>query len=121
MRMKWAVFYISGLLLLLSVSVTWARSVPERAAADQVDQVDQGSVSLATAVDPSLANATRMIAEGRRTFRYDTFGDEAFWGDTLQLHQALQGEQFGGVGAGVSPKTALAVGLNVDVDALPAA
>jgi hypothetical protein len=63
--------------------------------------------------------AQRMVEEGRLTFRFDTFGDEAFWGDTLALHQALQGEKFGGVGPGVSPRTALAVGLKVDVDALP--
>jgi hypothetical protein len=67
----------------------------------------------------TLINATRMIGEGRRTFRFDTFGDEAFWGDTLRLHEAIEGERLGGVGPGVSPRTALAVGLKVDVDALP--
>ena len=61
-----------------------------------------------------------MIKDGRQTFRFDTFGDEAFWGDTLQLHQAIEGAKLGGVGPGVSPATALAVGLKVDVDALPA-
>jgi hypothetical protein len=66
------------------------------------------------------AHAQQMIQEGRRIFRYDTFGSEAFWGDALQLHQAIAGEKHGGVGGGVSPKTALAVGLKVDVDALPA-
>ena len=60
-----------------------------------------------------------LIAEGRQIFRFDTFGDEDFWGGQLQLHQAIQGEQFGGVGPGVSPATALAVGLEVDVEALP--
>ncbi len=64
-------------------------------------------------------NAARMIREGRRTFRFDTFGDEAFWGGTLKLHEAIEGERFGGVGPGVSPRTALAVGLKVDLDALP--
>jgi len=64
-------------------------------------------------------NASRMIQEGRRAFRFDTFGDEIFWGDTLKLHRAIEGERFGGVGPGVSPRTALAVGLKVDVDALP--
>jgi len=59
------------------------------------------------------------LDEGRRIFRYDTFGDEAFWGDTLRLHEAIAGSAHGGVGAGVSPRTALAVGLKVDVDALP--
>ncbi len=61
-----------------------------------------------------------MFRDGRRTFRFDTFGDEAWWGDTLQLHQAIEGATLGGVGPGVSPKTALAVGLKVDVRALPA-
>ena len=64
-------------------------------------------------------HAKRTLAEGRQIFRYDTFGSEAFWGDTLKLHQAIKGSRLGGVGQGVSPKTALAVGLKVDVDALP--
>jgi hypothetical protein len=57
-------------------------------------------------------------AEGRQTFRFDTFGDEAFWGDTLQLHKAIAGARFGGIGPGLSPRQALAVGLKVDQDAL---
>ncbi|MEK6300557.1 MAG: hypothetical protein AABO41_07535 [Acidobacteriota bacterium] len=65
------------------------------------------------------ANAQQMVDAGRQIFRFDTFGDEAFWGNTLKLHQAIAGSVFGGVGPGVSPKTALAVGLKVDVDALP--
>src|SRR5881296_3695710 len=59
-------------------------------------------------------NAARMMREGRQIFRFDTFGDEAFWGDALQLHKAIAGEKHGGVGGGVSPKTALSVGLKVD-------
>src|SRR5262245_23160945 len=65
-------------------------------------------------------HAATMMEEGRKTFRYETFGDEVYWGDALQLHKAIEGEKHGGVGPGVSPKTALAVGLKVDVDALPA-
>ena len=48
-----------------------------------------------------------MIEEGMNTFRFDTFGDEAFWGDALQLHRAIAGSQFGGVGPGLSPRAAL--------------
>ena len=65
------------------------------------------------------ANAQRMLEEGKQTFRFDTFGDEAFWSDALQLHRAIAGERNGGVGPGVSPRTALAVGLKVDSEALP--
>jgi hypothetical protein len=65
-------------------------------------------------------SADQMVEEGKKTFRFETFGDEAFWGDTLKLHLAIEGNKFtGGVGPGVSPKTALAVGLKVDLDALP--
>lgn len=69
--------------------------------------------------DQTDTNAQRMLEEGKQTFRFDTFGDEAFWSDALQLHRAIAGANLGGVGPGVSPKTALAVGLKVDLDALP--
>ena len=65
------------------------------------------------------ARTLDLIKEGKQTFRFDTFGDEKLWGDTLKLHLAIEGQKLGGVGDGVSPKTALSVGLKVDVDALP--
>jgi hypothetical protein len=65
--------------------------------------------------------AVTAFRDGRKTFRYDTFGDEDFWGGKLQLHRAIEGGQLGGVGPGVSPSAALALGLKVDVDALPPA
>jgi hypothetical protein len=66
-----------------------------------------------------LDNIVAMTNQGRQTFRFDTLGDEAFWGDQLQLHRAIEGSKFGGVGDGLSPKAALNLGLKVDVDALP--
>lgn len=71
----------------------------------------------------SAANkqSRQLIDEGRNIFRFDTFGDEAFWGDALQLHRAIAGAQNGGTGPGVSPKAALAAGLKVDAEAIPAA
>ncbi len=56
-------------------------------------------------------NAQEMLSAGREIFRYDTFGDEAFWGDMLKLHRAV---------AQLSPNDALGLGLKVDTDALPA-
>jgi hypothetical protein len=68
-----------------------------------------------------VAKGPRLVASGRRIFRFDTFGDQAFWGGALQLHRAIAGRQLGGIGAGVSPKTALAVGLKVDATKIPKA
>ena len=61
-----------------------------------------------------------LFEDGRDIFRFDTFGSEGFYGDVLRLHDAIKGEALGGVGPGVSPATALAVGLKVDLNALPA-
>ena len=81
---------------------------------------DAGRGGLATGFDAVIDDHARdMVERGRQIFRFDTFGDEDFWGGTLQLHKAIAGERHGGVGPGVSPGTALAVGLKVDVDALP--
>jgi hypothetical protein len=77
------------------------------------------STSSSTVQDRTVDDALSMLAEGRDTFRFETFGDEAFWGGALHLHQAIAGQANGGVGPGLSPKAALGVGLKVDVDKLP--
>jgi hypothetical protein len=64
--------------------------------------------------------ASRLLKEGRETFRFDTFGSEAFWGDQLQLHTAIAGSRNGGVGAGLTARQALQLGLKVDAGKLPA-
>ena len=53
----------------------------------------------------------RVLAEGRRTFRFESFGNEQFWTDTARMHEVVQ--------KSVSPATALSVGLKVDADAIP--
>jgi hypothetical protein len=60
--------------------------------------------------DSTEDNAKRLIEQGRDIFRFDTFGDEAFWSDQLQMQRSVMG---------LSPQTALALGLKVDADALP--
>ena len=63
---------------------------------------------------PQTATADlAVIAEGKQIFRFDTFGDESQWTDTLRMHEVIS--------AAVDPTTALAVGLKVDAEALPAA
>src|SRR3954447_8551542 len=106
------------------------RTRPWRALASAVALVSLGGLMFNLAAvsktppQPPTASprdAAAMFREGRDIFRNDTFGDEAFWGGTLQLHKAIEGSKHGGVGPGVSPKTALAVGLKVDAAKLPPA
>lgn len=54
----------------------------------------------------------KLVSQGKAIFRFETYGDETFWTDTLRLHEVIR--------TAVSPTTALSVGLKVDVDALPA-
>ena len=82
-----------------------------------------GSLSAQTsgqAFDAAAAKqAQQFLIEGKKTFRFDTFGSEDFWGGQLRLHEAIQGEKLGGVGPGLSPKNALELGLKVDMEAVP--
>lgn len=63
--------------------------------------------------DDEAARNAALVAQGKQIFRFDTFGDEAKWTDTLRMHEVIA--------AAVDPTTALSVGLKVDVDALPQA
>lgn len=69
--------------------------------------------------ESKMQQSMKLIKQGRHIFRHDTFGNEPFWGGQLRLHEAIAGEANGGVGPGMSPNTALALGLKVDVKALP--
>lgn len=62
------------------------------------------------ASEEALSKDDGHASAGRQIFRYDTFGDEQLWTDVLRMHEVI---------ATVSPATALAVGLKVDIDALP--
>src|SRR5688572_18320625 len=70
--------------------------------------------------DETIQNTSgELFRRGQQIFRFDTFGDERFWSDTLKLHLAIAGGSNGGVGPGVGPAAALAAGLKVDVDMIP--
>jgi hypothetical protein len=114
MKTKWVVIFI-GLSLLLIASAAF-----NQVSAENKTLVQTASPTIQSSDNLISDNARKMLEDGQKTFRFDTFGDEVFWGDQLQLHKAIAGEKNGGVGAGVSPKTALSVGLKVDMDALPA-
>ena len=97
MRARWT----AALTLIAACAVLVAMA--ENRAKDS--RSDSGFAFLGNAHD----NARQMLDSGQQIFRFDTFGDQAFWGDQLQLHQAVNG---------LTPRNALALGLKVDADAL---
>jgi hypothetical protein len=70
-------------------------------------------------IDAIKENADDLFKKGEAVFRFETFGDEAFWTDQLQLHKVIADEKHGGIGKGLSPREALALGLKVDLSILP--
>src|SRR5262245_24861239 len=112
------VLIVAGAILLVS-AVAVVQYAAARASQAQQPVATSGSADHSSFDSVINQNAQRMIEEGRRIFRHDTFGSESFWGDQLKLHQAIVGEKLGGVGPGVSPKMALSLGLKVDAAALP--
>jgi hypothetical protein len=93
------------------------RSLPEGVRTDPAVRVQ--SAPRPSWDDMVAENSSRLIAEGKRIFRMDSFGSEAFWGDQLQLHKAILGERKGGVGPGLTPRQALQLGLKADVGVVP--
>jgi hypothetical protein len=61
---------------------------------------------------PGVPLDPQVVSEGQQTFRHDTFGDETFWTDVLQMNKVIA--------AAVDPLTAASVGLKIDADVLPA-
>jgi hypothetical protein len=114
------VLFLIGAALGISRRAVASTALPPKVTNAQDTADERIAEQAASSVNATIRkNSEQMVKEGRETFRFDTFGDEAFWGDTIQLHKAIEGAKLGGVGPGVSPRTALAVGLKVDVDALP--
>ena len=91
---RWATMIIVILALTLcAISIDRAWSQPS----SRADRVPRGSEN--------------MIEQGKQIFRYDTFGDEAFWTGALRLHETV---------ANLPPTKVLELGLKVDAEALPA-
>jgi hypothetical protein len=113
----------SSIILIAGIASSAMAAPPAGAAAnesfDQLVERVQCELGIGPADRANARSALEMFVEGRETFRFDTFGDEVFWGDTLRLHEAIMGERLGGVGPGLSPNAALNLGLKVDRAALP--
>ena len=105
---------ILPLFLVVTSACTTKPSGVESNPAALAQQAPRGSFQ-----DKIEKNAKEMLEEGKKIFRYDTFGNEDFWGGKLRLHEAIAGEKNGGVGAGLTARQALQAGLKVDLGALP--
>ena len=115
---RFTVVAVSGTAVAAMVLAVAAYS--QTAPAVETGVAPKAAVVRALATDSTIVeNAKTLLEKGRAIFRFETFGDEAWWTDTIQLHKAIAGDRHGGIGAGVSPATALAVGLKVDIDAIP--
>src|SRR5215203_4457848 len=105
------------ILLLVLLAALWAcLPGPKSVKTNPAVKAEQERLAYDARVE---SHAREQLERGREIFRYDTFGSEDFWGGKLRLHEAILGEKQGGVGAGLTPKKALELGLKVDVGKLP--
>jgi mono/diheme cytochrome c family protein len=79
-------------------------------ACDEPTQIQSAPVTAEARAGTALNGG--LVAAGRQIFRFDDFGDSRFWTDSLRLNDAVET---------LTPNQALALGLKVDVDAIPAA
>jgi cytochrome c5 len=99
--------------IILSLGVSLAVSGCEtKQASNERAQPASSGAGLATGAGTANDDMSLdTISKGREIFRFDTFGNEPFWTDTLRMHEVIE--------KSVDPTTALKVGLKVDADALP--
>ena len=78
---------------------------------EQAHTASEAQQPTAAQASETAKSSPALIADGQRVFRFETFGDEKLWTDTLRLHEVVE--------KSVDPTTALQVGLKVDADVLP--
>jgi mono/diheme cytochrome c family protein len=99
------VFLALGILMVFSVCGT-QQTANERA------RPASSAAGEPTGAGPATDDMSpQTLSQGREIFRFDTFGNEPFWTDTLRMHEVIE--------RSVDPTTALTVGLKVDADVLP--
>lgn len=102
----------AGLILAIVLMQCGSPKKAKRAETDESGNPNSWNTSI-------TENANEMLEKGKAVFRFETFGDEVFWTDKLQLHRAIADIKAGGIGKGLTPKAALDAGLKVDLDVLP--
>ena len=72
-----------GIIFIVTMSISLIQCINSATA--------QKSATNKESEDPISDNAKQMLAEGKQTFRFETFGDEAYWTDALQFDKAMAG------------------------------
>jgi hypothetical protein len=114
MNIRWT--FRAVMLAILALGAAGCRNIPKGVETDTAPKAQASQDDWQATTE---AFAKKMLEDGRHTFRQDTFGSEEFWGGQLRLHEAIAGEKHGGVGAGVTPRQALQLGLKVDSAVVP--
>jgi hypothetical protein len=113
-HMKQKIFTLTGILLFV-ISLVFLQCSTKEGVRSEMDESGKPS-----AWNASInSNADELLEKGKAVFRFETFNDETFWTDKLQLHKAIADSKHGGNGEGLTPKAALAAGLKVDLTILP--
>jgi hypothetical protein len=108
----WRQYLLLAIILPIALIITECSHESTRAKADRSRNEDDWN-------DGIEKYSEQLFEKGKDVFRFESFGDESFWTDKLQLHKAIEGSKYGGVGPGLTPKMALELGFKVDLNILP--
>lgn len=113
--MKHLNLLVFSMMVMLVLTLSFIQCSTQKQTRENPDD-SAGTTSWNTAIQE---NANEMLDKGKAVFRFETFGDEAFWTDQLQLHKAIADAKHGGIGDGLTPEAALKAGLKVDLSIIP--
>jgi hypothetical protein len=114
--MKKSFFVILSLLAFTTVSTVFVQCKTTRADTRNEPDISGDPDDFNDAIEK---NSRNLFEKGKAVFRFETFGDEVFWTDALQLQKAIADDKHGGTGKGITPQQALDAGLKVDLAVLP--
>jgi hypothetical protein len=114
--MKKSFFVILSLLAFTTVSTVFVQCKTTRADTRNEPDISGDPDDFNDAIEK---NSKNLFEKGKAVFRFETFGDEVFWTDALQLQKAIADDKHGGTGKGITPQQALDAGLKVDLAVLP--
>ena len=95
--MKHLNLLVFSMMVILVVALPFIQCTTQKQTRENPDDSGVSSTWNASITD----NANEMLEKGKAVFRFETFGDDVFWTDQLQLHQAIADSKHGGIGEGL--------------------